>query len=226
MVRTQFRVHRHLGKDPEIQEGSVLERHEAPCLSDITGRDSHGCNPRGGQLGNGCQVAFDRPSRFQKFGDFILLFFFAMPHSLQNPSSPTRDWALGPQVGKHRALTPGPLEKSLLSRFVEKAQRDWATCPRQHSWQMVQAGFELKHSDSYCEPRGYTAFTAMILINTVILPGRRSFFENSLNWMPSNSGIWRRKWQPTPVCLENSMDRGAWRATVHGIAKSWTQPSH
>ena len=23
-------------------------------------------------------------------------------------------------------------------------------------------------------------------------------------------------------CLENSMDRGAWQATVHGIAKSWT----
>ena len=25
--------------------------------------------------------------------------------------------------------------------------------------------------------------------------------------------------------LENSMDRGAWRATVHGVAKSWTQLS-
>ena len=24
-------------------------------------------------------------------------------------------------------------------------------------------------------------------------------------------------------CLENSMDRGAWKATVHGVAKSWTQ---
>ena len=24
-------------------------------------------------------------------------------------------------------------------------------------------------------------------------------------------------------CLENAMDRGAWQATVHGIAKSWTQ---
>ena len=24
-------------------------------------------------------------------------------------------------------------------------------------------------------------------------------------------------------CLGNSMDRGAWRATVHGVAKSWTQ---
>ena len=23
-------------------------------------------------------------------------------------------------------------------------------------------------------------------------------------------------------CLENSMDRGCWQATVHGIAKSWT----
>ena len=24
-------------------------------------------------------------------------------------------------------------------------------------------------------------------------------------------------------CLENSTDRGSWRATVHGIAKSWTR---
>ena len=26
--------------------------------------------------------------------------------------------------------------------------------------------------------------------------------------------------------LENFMDRGAWWATVHGVAKSWTQHSH
>ena len=24
-------------------------------------------------------------------------------------------------------------------------------------------------------------------------------------------------------CLENPMDRGAWRATVHGVANSWAQ---
>ena len=24
-------------------------------------------------------------------------------------------------------------------------------------------------------------------------------------------------------CLENPMDRGAWRATAHGVAKSWTE---
>ena len=32
---------------------------------------------------------------------------------------------------------------------------------------------------------------------------------------------WRRKWQPTPIysCLGNTMDRGVWWATVHGVAK-------
>ena len=35
---------------------------------------------------------------------------------------------------------------------------------------------------------------------------------------------WRRAWQPTPVFLPGeSMDRGAWRATVHGVSKCWTQ---
>ena len=24
-------------------------------------------------------------------------------------------------------------------------------------------------------------------------------------------------------CLENPIDRGAWKATVHGVAKSWTR---
>ena len=27
------------------------------------------------------------------------------------------------------------------------------------------------------------------------------------------------------VCLDNAMDRGAWQATVHGVAKSWTRLS-
>ena len=28
---------------------------------------------------------------------------------------------------------------------------------------------------------------------------------------------------PQYSCLENAMDRGAWRGTVHGVAKSWTR---
>ena len=27
-------------------------------------------------------------------------------------------------------------------------------------------------------------------------------------------------------CLENPMDRGAWRATVHGVTKNWTRLNH
>ena len=39
----------------------------------------------------------------------------------------------------------------------------------------------------------------------------------------SGKFLWRRKWQPTPVLRPGkSMDRGAWRATVHGVAESDT----
>ena len=31
---------------------------------------------------------------------------------------------------------------------------------------------------------------------------------------------WRRKWQPTPVCLENPRDGGAWWAAIYGVAQS------
>ena len=32
---------------------------------------------------------------------------------------------------------------------------------------------------------------------------------------------WRREWHPHQYsCLENPMDRGAWGAAVHGVAKS------
>ena len=35
---------------------------------------------------------------------------------------------------------------------------------------------------------------------------------------------WRRVWWPIHhSCLENPIDRGAWRATVHGVMKSQTQ---
>ena len=38
---------------------------------------------------------------------------------------------------------------------------------------------------------------------------------------------WRREWEPTPVIwLANSMDRGAWWATVHGVRKNLTQLSN
>ena len=42
----------------------------------------------------------------------------------------------------------------------------------------------------------------------------------------ASGSLWRRQWHPTPVlCLENPMDRGAWYAAVHGVAKSRTRLS-
>ena len=35
----------------------------------------------------------------------------------------------------------------------------------------------------------------------------------------------RRNSNPLQYCLENSKDRGAWQATVHGVANSQTQLS-
>ena len=43
------------------------------------------------------------------------------------------------------------------------------------------------------------------------------------------SKIRNRVGNGTPLqysCLENPMDRGAWQATVHGVAKSWTRLSN
>ena len=37
---------------------------------------------------------------------------------------------------------------------------------------------------------------------------------------------WRRKWQPTPGFLLGESHGEAWWATVHGVAKSWTQLSN
>ena len=55
-------------------------------------------------------------------------------------------------------------------------------------------------------------------------PAMRETWVRSLGWEEP----WRRAWQPTPVFLpgESPMDRGAWRATVHGIAKNQTQLSY
>ena len=47
----------------------------------------------------------------------------------------------------------------------------------------------------------------------------RPRFDPSVRKIP-----WRRRWLQYS-CLENPMDRGAWQATVHGVAKSRTRMS-
>ena len=55
------------------------------------------------------------------------------------------------------------------------------------------------------------------------LPARWETWVRSLGWEDSPG-----EGNGDPVqhsCLENPVDRGAWRATVHGVAKSWTRQS-
>ena len=52
-------------------------------------------------------------------------------------------------------------------------------------------------------------------------PAMWETWVRSLGWKDS---VGKGKWLPT-LWPENSMDRGAWRATVHGVANSWTQLS-
>ena len=48
--------------------------------------------------------------------------------------------------------------------------------------------------------------------------GTREISRNYTDVLPRS-----RKWQPTPVCLPGKFtDRGAWRATVHGVTESNT----
>ena len=43
---------------------------------------------------------------------------------------------------------------------------------------------------------------------------------------PASFLLQRRQWHPLQYsCLENPMDRGAWKAAVHGIVEGWTRLS-
>ena len=78
----------------------------------------------------------------------------------------------------------------------------------------------------------YLLKSLVIKITSVIFPGS-SVVKNlpanagDVNLNPA-SGKLPGEGNGNPLqysCLENPMDRGAWRATVHGVTKSWTQVS-
>ena len=75
----------------------------------------------------------------------------------------------------------------------------------------------------WLSPHQILALAQMLLLTKAVvaqlvknhLQCRRREFDPWVRKIP-----WRRKWQSTPVFLPGkSMDRGAWRATVHGVAR-------
>ena len=78
----------------------------------------------------------------------------------------------------------------------------------------------------FAYPYGYFFFHCYSLL---ALPGSSDGKESACNardrfdpWVRKIP--WRSEWQLSPIfLLENPMDRGAWRTTVHGVTKSWTR---
>ena len=66
---------------------------------------------------------------------------------------------------------------------------------------------------------GFPGGTSGKPVNARDLRDADSIPGSVLNWLIP----WRRAWQALQYsCLENLMDRGAWKATVHGMTKSKT----
>ena len=75
-------------------------------------------------------------------------------------------------------------------------------------WQKIQEGyiFYVQIGDLHCT-------VAQMVKN---LPAMQETQVRSLGWEDSLE----KEWQPFQYsCLESPMDRGDWRATVHGVAK-------
>ena len=75
--------------------------------------------------------------------------------------------------------------------------------------------------------------TLLLVLHYMRIPLLAQMVESACNsedpgWIPG-SGRSPGEGNGNPLqysCLENSMDGGAWWATVHGVAKSWTQLSN
>ena len=82
---------------------------------------------------------------------------------------------------------------------------------------------------------GTKIFLVFILFQMVKYQNNPSVFQTSLvaqmvkrlptMWETRVQSLGREDHPLQYSCLGNSMDGGAWQATVHGVAKSWTQPS-
>ena len=88
-------------------------------------------------------------------------------------------------------------------------------CIRVHSWYCIFYGFGQKCTDTWSFPGG--TVVKNLSANAEEAGDLGSIPESGKSPQAGNSNALQYS------CLENSMDRGAWWATVHGVAKSQTQ---
>ena len=113
--------------------------------------------------------------------------------------------------------------------------RDWLRCPTLRNvsslvfclqFRQVNPpwGGKASYSPAWCVKELLSILRASReigpLLPLVILPEKveTTVFYCYIGWSPGGGNGTSLQYS----CLENSMGRGAWRATVHGVAKSWT----
>ena len=95
-------------------------------------------------------------------------------------------------------------------------------CPLQRARLTVRSWEEAKYSRySYMLAMEMTEFGCMSGGSDGIESGCKAGDPGSSPKLGRSSGE-GNGYPPQYFCLEKSVARGAWRATVHGVAKSWT----
>ena len=98
-----------------------------------------------------------------------------------------------------------------MAQLVNNPPAMWETWVPSLGWEDPLEKGKATHSSMF-----YMGFPGGSDSKSICLQCWRPRFNLRIRKIP-----WRRKWQPTPVLLlENSMDEGAWWATVHGAADS------
>ena len=94
-----------------------------------------------------------------------------------------------------------------------------STCNAEDPSSIPESGRSLGEGITYPFQYSWASLVAQMIKN---LPAGWETWVRSLDWDPGEQGM---ATYSSILAWRISMDRGAWQATVHGVAKIWTQLS-
>ena len=171
---------------------------------------------------------------------------FICLHQVLVEQFPGQGWKLGPPHWEHRVLVSGPPGKSLGSHFCSNSSQFWdpqipperilvSVNREENSSRWALIGLKSPASIEYASDV-LKLWSARERLTFGFLYHESVGFSSSSDSKASACNVgdlgsmpgWGRspgEGNDNPLqypCLQNSMDRGTWQATVHGVAKSQT----